>query len=120
MYQAQDTVAPSEWGEPHMATGLQGKMPWVHKAQPPPSNGGLESQEGPEYGHRGACSTFFGLRTNPKEGHPPSDTGQTPRWLRAHCGDGGFLEHSRAHQAGPQLPTMYCSLHPAGASLTKL
>ena len=49
-------------------------------------------------GHTGACYIFFGQWTSPQEVHPPGDRSQTVRWLRTHCGEGGFLEHWRAHQ----------------------
>lgn len=72
-----------------------------------------------ECGHKAVCHVFFGLWTDPEEGHLPGDPGQTRAWLRAHCGDGGFLERRRALEAAPHLPGPCCSLGPAGAPLTK-
>lgn len=71
--------------------------------------------------HRGACYIAFGLWAKLQEGHPPGGTGQGARGLRTHWGDGGFLERRRAPQSSLQLlPTMFCSLGPAGARLPKL
>lgn len=53
--------------------------------------------------------------------HIPLQTACTSSWntvpqgLRTHCGEGDFPERWRARQAAPQLPTLGCSLRPAGA-----
>lgn len=44
----------------------------------------------------------------------------SPRWLRAHCGEGGLRECWRARQAASELPTMGCPAPPIHEALRGL
>lgn len=44
----------------------------------------------------------------------------SPRWLRAHCGEGGLWECWRARQTASELPTMGCPAPPIHKALRGL